>query len=102
MPDASSGKVLLDGLLHAPPEYEQETVVHGDALIPAIMLASVAAKVMRDRLMVREAEEYPSYGFERHKGYGTAQHIRAIREFGPAPIHRKTFLSHILNASMPA
>lgn len=101
-PEPSSCKIFLDGLLHAPPEYEQETVIHGDALIPAIMLASVAAKVMRDRLMVGEAEKYPPYGFEKHKGYGTAAHIRAIRELGPTPIHRRTFLSNILDVSMPA
>jgi len=101
LPDPSSATIFLDGLLHAPPEYEQRTVIHGDALIPTIMLASVAAKVMRDHLMVHEAKNYPSYGFERHKGYGTAEHIRAIRAFGPAPIHRRTFLSNILNASMP-
>lgn len=101
-PDPSSAKIFLDGLLHAPPEYEQETVIHGDALIPAIMLASVAAKVMRDRLMVHEAKDYPLYGFERHKGYGTREHIQAIRTFGPTSIHRRTFLSNILNASIPA
>jgi ribonuclease HII len=102
VPEPSSCKVFLDGLLHAPPEYEQETVIHGDSLVPAIMLASVAAKVTRDHLMVHEATHYPSYGFERHKGYGTAEHVRAIRELGPTPIHRRTFLSHIVNASMPA
>lgn len=95
-----SGKVFLDGLLHAPPEYEQETIIRGDTLIPAIMLASVAAKVLRDRLMVREAHRYPLYGFEKHKGYGTANHMRALAELGPTPIHRRTFLSEMTSVSM--
>lgn len=102
LPKPSEGKIYLDGLLHAPPEYEQETVIHGDALIPAIMLASVAAKVTRDRLMVKAAKEHPHYGFEKHKGYGTASHCKAIREWGPSPIHRMTFLRNIMGATMAA
>ncbi|MBY0111091.1 ribonuclease HII [Patescibacteria group bacterium] len=90
-PDPTGVKVYLDGLLHAPNEYEQETVVGGDALIPAIMLASIAAKVSRDRLMVRLAEEYPEYGFEAHKGYGTKAHQAAIRTHGLSPLHRRSF-----------
>jgi ribonuclease HII len=88
--------IYLDGLLHAPEEYRQETVVGGDALIPAIMLASVAAKVSRDRLMVGLAEQYPEYGFERHKGYGTSLHIEAIGKFGLSPIHRRTFCKNFM------
>lgn len=101
-PDPSDHKVFLDGLLHAPLEYEQETVIHGDALIPAIMLASVAAKVTRDHLMIEMAGTYPGYGFEKHKGYGTAEHQAAIRKLGPCPVHRLTFLTRILSASMAA
>jgi ribonuclease HII len=85
------GKVFLDGSLHAPREYEQETVIGGDASIPAIMLASIAAKVSRDRLMKRLALSYPRYGFEQHKGYGTKAHIEAIRTYGFSPEHRRTF-----------
>lgn len=91
VPDPRGTHIYLDGLLHAPEEYEQETVVGGDARIPAIMLASVAAKVSRDRLMVRLAKEYPLYGFERHKGYGTKAHIAAIQQHGLSTLHRKTF-----------
>lgn len=91
LPDAGSGKVWLDGLLRAPEEYEQETVVKGDGIIPAIMLASVAAKVVRDQYMVELAEQYPQYGFERHKGYGTLQHRAAIRMNGVSKAHRATF-----------
>ncbi len=102
MPDPRAGKVYLDGSLKAPIEYEQETIIGGDGLVPAIMLASVAAKVTRDRLMKKMAEEQPAYGFERHKGYGTASHIEAIQKYGPSSVHRMTFLSNILSATIPA
>jgi ribonuclease HII len=90
--------IYLDGLLKASPEYAQETVIHGDALIPVISLASVIAKESRDALMESLAREYPGYGLEGHKGYGTASHIKAIRALGPSPIHRKSFLTRILAA----
>lgn len=90
-PDPAGARVYLDGLLHAPEEYEQETVVGGDALIPAIMLASVAAKVSRDRLMVKLAKDYPGYGLETHKGYGTKAHIEAIKKLGLSELHRRSF-----------
>lgn len=92
MPDPASGKVYLDGSLAAPKEYEQETVIGGDGKIPAIMLAALAAKVTRDRLMTKLAVDYPAYGFEGHKGYGTKAHLEAIRTFGVSPVHRKTFV----------
>jgi len=92
LPDPTQGKVWLDGSLKAPEEYEQETVIGGDGLIPAIMLASVAAKVTRDRLMLKLDAEYPLYGFAKHKGYGTREHMDAIRTYGPCEIHRTTFL----------
>jgi ribonuclease HII len=87
-----SHKLWLDGSLKAPPQYDQETVIGGDAIVPAIMLASVAAKVTRDRLMITLAEEYPQYGFEKHKGYGTKVHIAALREHGLSAVHRATFI----------
>ncbi len=92
LPDPKAGKVYLDGSLKAPTEYEQETVIRGDGIIPAIMLASVAAKVTRDRLMSRLDLEHPGYGFEKHKGYGTKAHYEAIRRLGPSGVHRTTFL----------
>ena len=67
-------------------------VVHGDAEVYMIAAASVVAKVERDRYMVKLAEAYPCYGFERNKGYGTAEHIRAIIEHGPCPAHRRSFI----------
>lgn len=84
-------RVLLDGLLHAPHEFEQETIIKGDELVPVISLASVAAKVERDRLMKRMAKTYPGYGFEQHKGYGTRGHWAAIEELGLCAIHRLTY-----------
>ncbi len=92
MPNPEVGKVFLDGSLKAPPEYSQETIIGGDALVPAIMLASVAAKVTRDRLMLKLAKEHPLYGFDVHKGYGTKAHLAAIKEHGLCVIHRATFI----------
>ena len=69
-----------------------KTVVHGDSLSASIAAASVLAKVTRDDLMMQMAEEYPQYGFEIHKGYGTKAHYEALTAHGPSPIHRMTFL----------
>lgn len=91
LPDPQEGKVWLDGSLRAPDEYEQETVIGGDGIVPAIMLASIAAKVSRDRHMVRLAEKYPEYDFAKHKGYGTKAHIQLIRELGLSDLHRRSF-----------
>lgn len=92
LPEPSEGKVYLDGSLKAPERYEQETVIGGDALVPAIMLASVAAKVVRDRRMTELDALYPEYGFKTHKGYGTKKHFAAIREHGASAEHRQLFL----------
>ena len=67
-------------------------MVHGDSLSASIAAASVLAKVTRDDLMMTLAEEYPQYGFEIHKGYGTKAHYEALSTFGPSPVHRMTFL----------
>ena len=69
-----------------------ECVVSGDARIPSIAAASIVAKVTRDRLMCDFAVRYPVYGFERHKGYGSRAHHEALLQYGPCPIHRRTFL----------
>lgn len=69
-----------------------ETVVHGDSRSASIAAASILAKVTRDDYMLKMAEEYPEYGFEIHKGYGTKAHYEKLVNFGPCPIHRKTFL----------
>ncbi len=96
LPDPAEGKVWLDGSLKAPDGYQQETVIGGDALIPAIMLASIAAKVTRDRKMLALDAQYPEYGFAGHKGYGTKAHIEVIRALGPCPEHRRSFLTRII------
>jgi ribonuclease HII len=91
-PDAAVVKIQLDGSLKAPPEYAQETIVSGDDLVPLISLASIAAKVTRDRLMITLGEKYPLYGFEQHKGYGTKAHYQALKAHGLSPIHRRSFI----------
>ena len=68
------------------------TIVKGDSLSASIAAASILAKVTRDRLMEEYDAQYPQYGFAVHKGYGTKRHYEGLREFGPSPIHRKTFL----------
>lgn len=85
-------EVRLDGLLRAPAAYPfQETIVRGDLTEPAISLASIVAKVTRDRHMVRLAPRYASYGFAVHKGYGTKQHRAAIAAHGISDVHRRYF-----------
>ncbi len=91
-PDSSFVHVLLDGSLKAPPEYSQETIINGDELVPLISLASIAAKVTRDRLMLDFAKKYPLYGFEKHKGYGTKEHYEMLKKHGLCDIHRKSFI----------
>ena len=73
-----------------------ETVIKGDALSESIAAASILAKVTRDRLLIEMDKQYPQYGFAVHKGYGTAAHTAAIREYGPCPEHRLSFLKKIL------
>ena len=84
--------VLIDGNRNRGIETPSRCVVHGDARCACIAAASVLAKVSRDRLMLRLAEQYPEYGFERHKGYGTKAHYEALRQYGPCPAHRPSFL----------
>ncbi len=85
--------VYLDGSLVAPIEYEQETIIKGDMKNWLISAASVVAKVSRDHLMNEYEKQFPDYGFENHKGYGTKAHYRAIKEKGILEIHRKTWIS---------
>lgn len=74
---------------------EHQTIVKGDSLSYSIAAASILAKVSRDRYMVEMAALYPQYEFERHKGYPTKRHYALLREFGPCPIHRRTFLKKL-------
>lgn len=79
----------------------QKAIISGDSLIASIAAASIIAKVSRDWLMTQYHEEYPNYGFDQHKGYGTKQHLAAIQKYGPCPIHRLSFapLKHWQNKS---
>ncbi len=90
-------KVLVDGnKLIKGYDGKQEFVIKGDAKSLSIAAASIIAKVTRDRIMLKYAEEYPEYFFEKHKGYGTKLHREILLEKGALPIHRKTFLKKIL------
>jgi len=83
--------VAVDGNRMPPWSYNGETVVKGDDKVAEISAASILAKVCRDGEMVAFDEQYPGYGFAGHKGYGTKQHMQAIEQLGPSPIHRRTF-----------
>lgn len=78
---------------------KQEPIIKGDGHSLSIAAASIIAKVTRDRIMSVEDKNYPIYGFEKHKGYGTKAHIKALKENGPSPIHRESFLKNILGDS---
>jgi ribonuclease HII len=85
-------QVLLDGLLHAPTEFKrQETITKGDEKHEVIALASIIAKVKRDRYMHGQSKKFAEYGFERHVGYGTHEHREKIRKYGLCEIHRKSY-----------
>ena len=85
--------VLLDGGLKAPIEYKnQKTIIKGDEKEMVIALASICAKVLRDRKMNLLGKKYPEYGFELHKGYGTKKHYAAIKKYGMLSMHRTSFL----------
>ena len=83
--------VITDGNMTLDIPFPQSSVIHGDALSYSIGAASIVAKVYRDALMDELAKTYPMYGFEKNKGYGTAEHIKAIKEYGLCPVHRRTF-----------
>lgn len=87
----SADCVLVDGLPVKGLPCESESIVKGDLLSISISAASIIAKVTRDRWMVAADTEFPEYGFSRHKGYGTKQHLEALQRYGACPIHRKTF-----------
>jgi len=84
-------KVLVDGNRLPPLDVLAEAIVQGDAKVQAISAASILAKVTRDRMLEALHAQHPQYGFDRHKGYGTAQHLAALRDHGPLPVHRRSF-----------
>ena len=94
-------QVLIDGNRTKDFGLPVKTVVHGDSLSMSIAAASVLAKVTRDDLMLEMANEYPQYGFEIHKGYGTKAHYEALRTYGVCPIHRNSFLKQFYGEKSP-
>ena len=90
------GVFLVDAVqaLHLPGE--ARPLIHGDALSYMIGAASIVAKVARDHYMIELDEKYPMYGFARNKGYGTAEHIAALKKYGPCPEHRRTFIRNFV------
>lgn len=89
--------ILVDALTNIDTcKIPYQSIVKGDAKCYCIACASIIAKVTRDRIMRQWAEVYPQYGFEKHKGYGTAMHIQAIKEYGLCPLHRHSFVKNIL------
>jgi len=83
--------LLIDGNKPIDTEIDQWTIVKGDSLSYSIAAASILAKVTRDKIMEQYHKQFPHYAFDRHKGYGTSLHRNAIKEYGPCPIHRRTF-----------
>ena len=94
--DARADLYLLDALCGLGLSGQERGIVHGDALSYSIAAASVIAKVTRDREMAALDAAYPGYGFVKHKGYGTAEHIAALKTLGPCPAHRRTFITHFV------
>lgn len=93
MPDI----VLIDAVKGLKLPCRQYPIVKGDATSYAIAAASILAKVTRDRIMREYDKKYPEYGFAKHKGYGTAEHIAALRKYGPCEIHRRSFIKNLLS-----
>lgn len=88
--------ILADAVTIPGIETRQLPIIKGDAKSASIAAASIIAKVYRDHLMIEYDSLYPEYGFARNKGYGTKEHINALKEFGPTPLHRKSFIGHFV------
>lgn len=86
---------LIDGNQNRGITFNNQTVIKGDAQSYNIAAASIIAKVERDRFIIKMDEIYPEYGFKKHKGYGTKEHMEALRKYGPCKIHRKSFLKKL-------
>ena len=93
--DVKPDIVLIDAVKLDIP-YESMPIIHGDAISYSIGAASILAKVTRDTLMEEYAKQYPQYDFEHNMGYGTKKHIEALKEYGPTPIHRQTFIQNFI------
>jgi ribonuclease HII len=93
---AEANVYLIDAVKNLGLDAPEIPIVHGDAVSYSIAAASIVAKVTRDRELIALDRQYPQYGFAKHKGYGTAEHIAAIKKFGPCPVHRMTFIGKFL------
>ena len=95
--DPTPGALLIDAV-HIPQleAYKQVSIIKGDAKSVSIAAASIIAKVTRDRLMAEYDKQYPEYGFASNKGYGSADHIAALKKYGPCPIHRRSFIGNFI------
>ena len=94
--DAPCDLFLVDAISSLNVPGEIRGIVHGDAMCYSIAAASILAKVTRDRIMRDLDKEYPEFGFAKNKGYGTAEHIAALKKYGPTPIHRRSFITHFV------
>lgn len=83
--------LLLDGNFKIKTDFSQKSIIKGDQKVISVAMASIIAKVYRDNLMIKYHKKFPQYGFEKHKGYGTAHHYAMLKEYGPSVIHRQTF-----------
>lgn len=99
----SPEQALVDGNRCPPLPCPAAPVINGDRLVPAISAASILAKHARDQVMIQLDRDYPGYAFAKHKGYGTAEHLAALRSLGPSPIHRRSFrpVRDLLTGSEP-
>jgi ribonuclease HII len=95
--DPQPGALLIDAV-HIPQleKFKQVSIIKGDAKSVSIAAASIVAKVTRDRLMAEYDKQYPEYGFASNKGYGSADHIAALKKYGPCPIHRRSFIGNFV------
>ncbi len=94
--DFNGSKIFTDKGMFLPDDiiskFNHKRILRADSVVPAVSLASIVAKVLRDKEMVKISKKYPNYGFERHKGYGTNSHYNAIKKHGLCEIHRLTFV----------
>ena len=93
--------LLIDGRVNIKVQCKKTFIIKGDTKSVSIACASIVAKVTRDKIMDKHGKTYPKYGFGKHKGYGTKEHMRLIAEYGPTPIHRRSFnpVKNILKVS---
>ena len=93
--------LIIDGNMNIAVPIPQKAIIRADELVVSCAMASIIAKVTRDRIMIRYHLQYPKYGFDRHKGYGTPGHIKNLKRHGRCAIHRKTFTSHFVALDAP-